>query len=286
MRILFISLLLLTAYQLLIWSGLVAPGIGRDNYQLNVITAERWRYRGAEPKAVIVGSSKINFLDYDVLGKDVAHMGFGALGCLTGLKILNDSKQAPELILVEMDDKLQWPSAKRYLQIGTATEFRAGDIFSALRNEYELPEVMLAVFKNMIGKSPIDPNLREKCIQAQIELFSGHLLDNTKESLTEHAKQAQELIDSLESKGSRVVLFDPPGESAVAQTRFIAEAKAFVEQLFDRHSHTWLVNPPGPWTTRDGIHLEVDSASSYSRWLRDQIDEQLKERSSKLHQEP
>jgi len=272
MRILVISLILLTAYQLLIWSGVVAPGIGRDNYQLNVITADRWRYREAEPKAVIVGSSKINFLDYDVLGKDVAHLGFGAQGCLTGLSILNGSKQAPKLVLVEMDDTLQWPSVRRFVLIGTAAEFRAGDIFSALRNEYEPPEILLAGFRNIIGKSPIDPAPREKCIQAQIEALSIPLGDDKKQSILEHAKLAKELIDSLRIKGSQVVLFDPPGESAVAQTRFITEAEACIDPMFDRHSYTWLFNPPGPWTTRDGIHLELDSSSRYSRWLRDQIE--------------
>lgn len=280
MRIFAITLLLLIAYQAVLGLTHVAPGIGRDNYETNSITSENFRYLSKIPEVLIVGSSKTNFLDYDVLGHDVFHFGYGGQGALTGLEILNKSTALPKLILVEVGDTLQWPADEHCIKVA-CDKWQIGDTLSCMQHRYQPCAQILSIYNKCVPRQVMGPESRAFLINAQQKQLSAPVPERRRPEILNNCDRAKLLMSLLKARGARVVAFDPPVERAVANSLYVSEVLTLVKQRFGPTDFECLTNPPGDWHTRDGTHFMPESGKLYSLWLRKQIDKLLGDKSSR-----
>lgn len=276
MRILLTALALLIVYQVAIVSGVIPTGIGRDNAELNYITSERWRYKSAVPKVMIVGSSKTNFLDYEVLGPHVSHMGFGAQGCLTGLEILNKSTQLPKLLLVEIDETLEWPADKNCVALATE-KFNTADIIKPMQHRFEPCAIFLLALNSLLPQNVPSPGTRKHFIAIQEKNLAIPLRTDKRATFTENVLTTQSLIEALKKKGVTVVLFSIPLEQQLQDSQYINEVSAFLDSYFASQHATILTYPTTQTElhTRDGYHLLPESGRTFSAWLNGVIQQNL-----------
>ncbi|MBS1952664.1 MAG: hypothetical protein JST89_00615 [Cyanobacteria bacterium SZAS-4] len=274
MRILVITLFLLIVYQAILGLTHAAPGFGRDNYETNSITSENFRYLPKAPDVLIVGSSKNNFLDYDVLGHDIFHFGYGGQGALTGLEILNKSHVLPKLILVEVGDTLQWPADEHCIKVA-CDKWQVGDMFSAMQHRYQPCAQILSIHKSWVPRPVPGAASRASLIDVQQKQLSMPVPERRRSEILNNCERAKQLMNSLKARGARVVAFDPPVESSVANSQYVSEVLTLVNQRFAPTDFERLSNPPGDWHTRDGTHFMPESGKLYSLWLRKQIDKLL-----------
>ncbi|CAN5458735.1 hypothetical protein BH10CYA1_BH10CYA1_27470 [soil metagenome] len=271
MRIFVFTLILCIAYQALLWLTHAPPGIGRDNYETNSITSENYRYLSKTPAVFIVGSSKTNFFDYDVLGPDIFHFGYGGQGALTGLEILNQRQVLPKLILVEIGDTLQWPSDDHCVKVAS-DKYQIGDTVSALQHRYQPCAEILWLCDHLFPPQAPSPKSRAYLIKVQQKQLSMSVPEGRRVVILSNCDRAKFLMNSLKARGANVVAFDSPVETDVADSQYVCEVRELVDRRFGSPDFSSLTNPSGNWHTRDGTHFMPESSKLYSLWLRKQID--------------
>lgn len=272
MKIFLLTISILLIYQAALLVSHAEPGLGRDNYETNSITSENFRYLGKIPQAVIVGSSKTNFFDYEILdAENVFHFGYGGQGALTGLEVLNRSSTLPKLILVEVGDTLEWTADEHCVKLAS-DDFELGDVLSVFQHRFQPCAIALLFYNKVFPRELPDLDSRQHLIGVRLHDLSMPLNQEKRVAFSNNCEKALVLIDSLQARGVKVVIFDPPVEASVADSRFVSETKAFInKRLADAHL-TVLENPEGDWQTRDGTHLMPESGKLYSVWLRSQIE--------------
>ncbi len=274
MRIFVIALILLFGYQAVLSFTHVLPGIGRDNYESNSITSENYRYLSKIPSVLIVGSSKTNFFDYDVLGNDIFHFGYGGQGALTGLEILNKSPILPKLILVEVGDTLQWPANEQCVKLAS-DKFQTGDALSALQHRYQPCAELLLLYSKIVPREVPGVEYRDHLVDVQRQQLSMSVPERRRASISKNCDRAKFLMTALRARGANVVAFDAPVANAVANSQYVSEVQMLVKECFGTSDFESLTNPSENWQTRDGTHLMPESGKLYSQWLRKQIDKLL-----------
>ncbi|MBI2809754.1 MAG: hypothetical protein HYX67_02830 [Candidatus Melainabacteria bacterium] len=274
MRIFVIALILFIAYQAVLGLTHAEPGIGRDNYETNLITSENFRYLPKTPSVLIVGSSKTNFFNYDVLGRDIFHFGYGGGGALTGLEILNKSPVLPKIILVEVGDTLQWPADDHCVKIAS-DKFQIGDMLSSLQHRYQPCAQILSLFSKHFPRQVPGPEVRKHLVNVQRQQLSMPVPKDRRLEILSNCDRAKFLMSALKERGARVVAFDAPVETDVANSQYVSEVRTLVNQRFSPTDFETLTNPSADWHTRDGTHLMPESGKLYSQWLRKQIERLL-----------
>lgn len=274
MRIFVIALILLIGYQAILSFTHAQPGIGRDNYETNSITSENFRYLSKVPTVLICGSSKTNFFDYEVLGGDLFHFGYGGQGALTSLEILNKSKVLPKLILVEVGDTLQWTADEHCVKLAS-DNFQVGDICSSLQHRFQPCAQVLFFYNQIFPREAPEAAYRKHLVDVQRQQLSMAVPERRRAQISTNCERAKVLMKTLRARGANVVVFDSPVAAAVADSQYVSEVLTLVKQCFGSSEFEVLTTPAGDWQTRDGTHLMPESGKIYSLWLRKQIERLL-----------
>jgi hypothetical protein len=270
MKIIVYAIAMVFIYQICLWVTNAAPGSGRDNYEMNYITAENYRYLRKTPGVLLVGSSKPNFLNYDVLGSGIYHVGFGGQGCLVGLQILSKSKELPKVIVVEIGDTLQWSADNRYVEAATSP-FEPGDLLSCLQHRYQPCAIALSVYQQMFPRQVPPEDYRQYLISVQQKELTQSFDEGRRKTVLANCEQAKTLMTDLRNRGAKVVMFDPPIEAAVANSQYNSAINKTVREFFAETDFPVLATPAGDWHTRDGTHLKPEDGTRYSIWLRQKL---------------
>ncbi|WP_236628573.1 hypothetical protein [Paenibacillus mucilaginosus] len=277
----FASFLVLTVgYVAFVGTGVVHGGSGTNQWQNNVIKAERYQYAAEPVKSVVTGSSMAYRLLPEYLGTDYSNIAFAGGGALTGLQVILQSKGAlPSTVFVEMNDTLLRGQDKEFIQKLTSPVLGgAKSTFAAFRTEYQPVILFKEWIKGGSGKEPeaggpVDPDILAS------EL-ARHAADHAKapdpkqlQAVTGELKQA---VDTLRAKGVQVVLFEPPSHRSLHESVRSTALRKHWEAEFPKDRYDWAQTPnPDEYETGDGIHMTGDSARKYAAFLKEHLGKKI-----------
>jgi hypothetical protein len=97
------------------------------------------------------------------------------------------------------------------------------------------------------------------------------LSDEKKELIVGQAKVIQNQLSEISSNGSRIILFNMPGEPGLENTVQKQQVRELMKELFPSDRFEWLSNPQRSWKTTDGVHLTTDDAQDYALYLKQKL---------------
>ncbi|WP_426449062.1 hypothetical protein ACP26L_30115 [Paenibacillus sp. S-38] len=269
-------LVLTVGFVAFVGTGVVHGGSGTNQWQNNVIKAERYLYAGESFKYVVTGSSMAYRLLPEYLGEEYSNIAFASGGSLTGLQvILERGGELPSTVFVEMNDTLLRGQDKEFIQKLTSPVFNGvKSAFAAFRTENQPVILFKEWVKGGTGKEPeaggsVDPDIFAS------EL-ARHAADHAKqpdpEQLRSVTGELKRAVDALRSKGVQVVLFEPPSHRSLQESVLSTSLRTYWETEFPKDHYSWVPTPnPDEYETADGIHMTGGSARKYAAFLKEHL---------------
>lgn len=269
--------LLLALYQGLIWLGAIPPSSGINQWQENVIHAERYLYSRDPVALVLVGSSLAANLDLTGMGTETVNLGMAGGCSQTGLAVVRERQPYPEAVLVEINQTLDRGLDQEFMTRLTHPVLRPiRQLLSSFRAEYTPVSVFVSLLQGTDPPEILPPEqitnspLRQQEMARLLSENERDLETQLRDLLHQEAAVIRAQIDQLEAEGLTVILFEPPGEPVLQNT---PRQRAIATQLqaeFPQSAYTWLPQPEGEWLTSDGLHLTPQEVQRYRDWLRQQ----------------
>ena len=277
-RPLLVCIAFLVLYQGSIFYGFLPSSEGINQWQANIIKAEKYIYsETSNLPIVIVGSSLTNNLSTKYFSSQVTNLGMSGGSAQTGLEIVRRKRIKPRLLLVELNDtigrkldnklvnplfhpltsflKLHFPMFRQ--------EYRPTSVLiQYLENEYKQKNKMNSVRQD--EKQVVNSDFRKKMIKQLVENRNIELGTQQKQFILEQAESIKAQIADIQKEAVRVILFDIPGEPVVDNTVKQRQIREILRSLFPKNTFEWLPESPNrQWVTSDGIHLVQSNAKEY-----------------------
>lgn len=287
-RFLWIGLALLLAYQILIWGGFISGSDGINQWESNVIKAERYIYNHNrnQDQILLVGSSMANRLQPEDMGDRTFNLAMQGANSLTGLQIALQAKTKPDLIMVELNETIGLGVDRDMMAtLYQPFLYYLRLYFPMFRQEYRPVSVLVSSLRSSSKQSQSqltakqqdklqikDEQLRKKIIQDVVESRSKQLTPEMEANLRQQAALLKEQIQQLQQAGVKVILFDIPGEPEVQNTVRQKQTRAILQEVFPADTFAWLAEPPHQnWVTSDGVHLIYSNAQEYAMFMKSQL---------------
>ncbi len=269
---------LMIGYQAFIFAGLIPPSKGIHQAQANMINAENYIYKqSVNTEMVMVGSSLTATLDEELMGSNVVNLSMRG-GCTqTGLEVVKEQSSPPKILLVEINETIQREMDRDLIDsLYNPFLYFLRMNFPIFRQEYRPVSTFVYALKqwskgNRQSGQSTDSPLREAQIQRVKVQWAMPLSDEKKELIIEQAKIIQNQLSEISSNGSRIILFNMPGEPELDNTVQKKQVRELMEKLFPSDRFEWLSNPQRSWKTSDGLHLTADYAQEYALYLKKQL---------------
>ena len=284
-RPLVICIFLVVLYQTLIVGGVVPPSSGINQWQGNVVKAERYVYeKKSDIKIAIVGSSIGNRIKPEYIGPNVANLAMSAYSSQTGLEIVKRNKLKPSTVLIEINNTIARELNQKMIDyLYNPVFYLLRSYLPILRQEYQPISVLISYLKDSKGKNKpqgdeeknalASPKLRKRLIDNLIKTRMNPLQAEIAEKIRQEAENIKAQIAALKESGVRVVLFNVPGEARVEQTIAERQERKLIEEIFPQDTFEWLPEPPSEnWRTEDGIHLIDSNAKKYGAFLKEKLE--------------
>lgn len=268
------ALLLLALYQGLIWAGAIAPSPGINQWQENVIQAERYLYNRKAAPLVLVGSSLAANLDLEALDPAAVNLGMAGGCSQTGLAVVRRRRPLPQQVLIEVNETLDRRLDQDFITRLTQPILRPiRQVFSSFRGEYTPLSVVVSWLKGAdepevtpreaIVASPLRQQEIKRLVQENQRPPDAQLTA----LLDREAQTLRTQIQQLENRGVAVLLFNPPVESVLQDTPRQAAIQAQLRSQLPPDQYHWLPDAAGDWLTSDGLHLTPQDVTQYMDWL-------------------
>lgn len=285
-RPLLVCISILILYQSTILCGFLASSEGINQWQANIIKAEKYIYsQNSNSSTVMVGSSLTNNLPTQYLSDRAINLGMSGGSSQTGLEIVRRKETKPSLLLVELNDTIGreldarlidplfhplMSVIKLYLPM-FRQEYRPTSVLvQYLENEYKRKKGIEV--KHQDEKQIVKSDFRKKTIERLVENRSIELNAQQKQLIVKQSEFIKTQIIDLQKKGVRVILFDIPGEPVVDNTIKQKQIKQIIKSVFPENSFKWLPeSSERTWVTSDGIHLLQSNAKKYVLQLKELI---------------
>ncbi len=287
-RFVWIGLALLLAYQTLIWGGFISGNDGINQWESNVIKAERYIYNhnGKQGEILLVGSSMANRLQPEYLGDRTFNLAMQGANSLTGLEIALQAKTKPDLIMVEVNETIGLGVDRDLMAtLYQPLLYYLRLYFPMFRQEYRPVSVLVSSLRSSSKQSQPqlnaeqqdklqikDERLRKKIIQGVVESRSKQLTPDMEANLRQQATLLKQQIQQIQQAGVKTLLFHIPGEPEVQNTVRQKQTRAILQEVFPADTFNWLAEPPRQnWVTSDGIHLIYSNAKEYAMFIKSQL---------------
>lgn len=278
---------ILIAYQFSIWSGIVPASNGINQRQGNVIKAQRYLYdRHSHLNMLLVGSSMTAGLKSKYFGSHVTNIAMLGSNSQTGLELVKINHDFPSLLLVEINETIAQKVDKEFIEsVSHPFLYFIRLYLPMFREEYKPISVFVHSLKSIsTDNQPTlktnqaeteeikNPLFREKFINKMAATQQNKLSANAVKNLREQAQYIKKQIAKLQKKEVRVVLFNLPTESRLANTPRREQIRSLMRDFFPPEQFEWLPEPPSQeWTTSDGIHLVPSHAKAYAEFIKAQL---------------
>ncbi|NEO82743.1 MAG: hypothetical protein F6J87_00545 [Spirulina sp. SIO3F2] len=272
------GLLLLILYQGLIWLGAIAPSPGINQWQENIIHAERYLYQRQSAPLVLVGSSLAANLELADLDPAAVNLGMAGGCSQTGLAVVLQRQPLPATVLIEINDTLDRQLDQDFVRQITQPILRPiRQGFSSFRGEYTPLSVVVSWLKGSDPPEIVPPDvttaspLRQQEIERLTAENQAAPEPNFVNLLDQEVTVIKQQIAQLEKAGVEVILFNPPIEAELQNTPRQRVIHEELRSQFPKSRYRWLPDALSDWLTSDGLHLTPQEVERYTDWLGEQI---------------
>ena len=274
----------------------------QNQWQMNVIKAQKFIYEKYDSRFVFVGTSLTFRLLDSALPKGSYNLAMAGTATIEGLNIIKRSNAKPVAVFVETnflmnrpDNKLSdclfqpimyslrnWIPALRernqpinyYSAISfymkkTVKNFYS--FFHPLKNGDDSPQNKA---KQTFQTTPTD---RHKIVERMLKINLEALDKRPSEKETENQIEAiKDYINYFNKNGIKVFFFEVPFHEKLYHTRYYDWEKIHLESAFPPDTYAYIKYPfINSIETTDGVHLTKSSALTYCIYLSKQIDDIL-----------
>ncbi len=236
------------------------PGQQRANY----LRSQQFVHDAPADAKVICGSSMSDRLDAVKLGADHVKLTFPGGGPLTGLDLIQKTGRTPPVVWVEtnvilraaeedlLDDALSaWRRELRerspiFKEEGRPSEFGVGFLKAVATKAAKALETPKAA-------AALDQDTFNDVMKANRKHLDRK--PDPKDLATKIARLGT-LIDDLQTKGSKVILFEMPFDQSLTELAEPTAVRNALHERFPADCYCWLdLSQAEAWQTTDGIHL-------------------------------
>ncbi|RZA01595.1 MAG: hypothetical protein EOP47_10050 [Sphingobacteriaceae bacterium] len=251
----------------------------QSDFQRNVIKADQYIYSHHDYNPVILGSSLAYRIPTDSL-PGFYNLALSGMSIYDGGAVLLSCKTIPKIVFIEINIILRPKSESFSDEFESPVYSFIKRTFPALRAENQ-PVILikksinqLKSKKNTIGSRSkkatprniyMPDRLFKPLLAIQVKEYSNRDTALTKQSII----LLKELVQKIEAKGSKVILFEMPVNPIIQQSPKATLIRAMVAKNFPYHQ--FIAAPPTPFKTRDGLHLAQKEAFDYALYLRSKI---------------
>ncbi|MFH0758627.1 MAG: hypothetical protein V2B15_15165 [Bacteroidota bacterium] len=282
-----IFLVLVVAWAIII--RVVPFSASQHQWQENIIKAEQYIYGSETIDNVMVGSSLSTRLQTDSLNA-YYNLALSGQGILDGLNVLRRKKELPERVIVEINFLDRGENETFSNLVFSPTSFFLKRYFRILRaGQQPLTAVgngiLIPLFELISGKKEIDKGeagtgtegeagtavsdeLFHKMVETNRDLYTEPIdtatMDQQFEKLSDH-------IQYLKSNGVDVVFYEMPVNHQLTK---LAKANYLRNRIMNDFHDEPFIGLPDYWEriiTTDGLHLTDGEATSYTRYLRNEL---------------
>ncbi len=252
------SILLIT-YSLFIHFVEVPWSTAQQQWQENIIKAQKYIYDNKKYDVVLVGSSMANNLKVDQIP------GWYNLACASegpsdGLNIILKSGNIPKTILIEMN-KLEKPLDTDLDQrLFGPVDFFLSKYFPIFRKTYQ-PAGLLN-FIDLIKRpyKPANQKILSKSLPRIKSQYENDFLADFEVSL----KNLQKELSLLKQQGVKVVFFEMPMHPEICNSPKEEKLRSTIKEFFPEPVYSYIPSPDCFfYETQDAIHLMPQSAILY-----------------------
>jgi len=266
-KILAVTAAIIAIYQLVIPRLVPDGGRGHDQWQENLIKAQRLIYHHVTPTTIVVGSSELARL---TLPGDVYNLSLSGGSALTGLEVVLRSDVQPRRVVVEISEAILRDPDAAFLDslFGVINHPLRGAV-PVLQDAYQ-PGVLInhvaqtwATAHAVVADDHVRPELYQKLVAAQVEAHATAPDVLTLEHIVVGLRRA---VDALHARGVEVVFVAPPQAPEVCASR---ESTAIRDAMHRSFSDVrWVPDPDcASYQTTDGVHLDRASADRFAAVL-------------------
>lgn len=239
---------------------------GGNQWQTNIIKAQSFAFLDEKWDMTIVGSSMSYNIPVEKVSENAFNLGFAG-GCSnTGLEILLQSQiNDNNVIFIEMNETLM-----RGVDSKVLNKIKLYYENLPFLQEINRPDVVFIQMLKTIKTKTTDND--KHYLQDRDEPISGELIRQQKaaaniineEELEKNIDELEKNIMSLREKGIKVILIEPPMHPSLFESKRTIQVRNSLRNRFPVNEWLWFDVDWHEYKTRDGIHLDVNSAKRYA----------------------
>jgi len=284
-------LLVFAAYGFLTPKLFPNGGGAQNQWQDNIIKAQKYIYEKRDIPYVVAGSSLSARIALSFLPKDYYNLSFSGGSVLTGLEVIIKSDKTPKVVLIETNVIMRASDKKflyslfnpgmhlmrTYLPM-TKDQFQPMAVFGTPIVQMLLTSAGFFGENENAGIKQQQNKAFDIGLKRQQESFSK---PPNAEILNERIESFKRSVATLQKRGVKVVFFEMPIHPSLYGTPQTIIIKKALLNTFPADKYDWIPSPaPADYHTTDGMHLNNESAHRYSNFLITEFQRITEKRSS------
>ncbi len=270
-RIVAVAVTIIAIYQLAAPRLVPGGGRGHDQWQENLIKAQRLAYGEVSPVAIVVGSSKLARVTFE---RDIYNLALNGGGSLTGLDVILRADARPRVVVIEIGDSIiREPDAAFLGSLFGTVNHSLRRRIPVLRDEYQPGVLVNNVAQTWASRhtglqdDAVRPELLRQLLETQ---RSAHARPPDATVMARVIGELRAAITSLGAAGIAVVLVEPPEHPDLWTSPMSTGIRELLRAAFA--DVAWFPDPDlASYQTTDGVHLDHASAERFgtaiTTWL-------------------
>lgn len=240
--------------------------VGANQLQTNILKVQHYTFDMQECSYVIVGSSEAARIPAEKVDDNLYNLSISGGSALTGLKLISEKRNKPEIVFVEMNDtiirgideelvkKTSWWNSMMI----NREKYRMDYLFRQL---YQPLYVMIKE-KSVPNEVATDKEMLQLNYEAYQELAEDKIF-------SESMCLVKKMIEELRQEGVRVILLEMPLDVKLYNTPYNIQVMEMFNKMFPESEYEWFKVPWQEYHTTDGIHLIEADAKKYAEQLKE-----------------
>lgn len=237
------------------------PGAA-NQWQCNIIKAQRYFFSENSSKHVLVGSSEAYNIPVEELSSDWSNIAMAGGSPETGVDIVLKKKHQgslPDTIWVEINET-------NLRDIDSDVLDKLSDWHKLpLTREYERPDYLVYCYTVFLKEKIKPKTLKPDDVNRPSKTTLNRVIDEHDKNFNEaryreHLLRMKTKIDELIASGVSIIFFEPPNAPEIYDSNVSTAARRISLEIFPKDQYTWKDFDWADYRTGDGIHLQQQSA--------------------------
>jgi hypothetical protein len=276
-----IAVVLLLVFEAFIRFSNIQWDTSQNDKSANLISAQKFIYNFPQAEVakdtVIIGSSISRKLVTDSLGSNFINLAFNAWSSYDGLQLVRLTQKKPACLLIEMNVVGNQVIQEDVASSLSPVSYYPNKYFKSFQLQNQPVGLMIGYFKELLKARMEAMRAQKRENQAlydlNIKMEKEKLVNTLPDSIfNKRFVVLKELISGFKQQGIAIVFFEVPFDEQLMNTETVLKTRAYFHQYFPDAEYKYIDIPPvNDFIYSDGIHLSIKSAISYTRYLKESL---------------